>query len=243
MKCRKCNTDFKDNHCPNCGTENPFSKFRTILSTDTESIEAVLGNSIAQTFFTTGQISNGFAILSNKRIYFKGKTFTKKGNFYYIQKEEHIVDVKDVTGTGFVHNNPIWMKILGIILIAFTFLITPIISTTGVLIIPPVVLLLLPVIGIFLLILGAKYTANIFQINFAGGCIGINTFWSTKEEIQAFQNTLRIIKDAIESARTYVVTNDSISNADELKKYKELLDIGVISQEEFEAKKEQLLAK
>ena len=31
------------------------------------------------------------------------------------------------------------------------------------------------------------------------------------------------------------------SNADELKKYKELLDSGVISQEEFDAKKQQLL--
>lgn len=31
------------------------------------------------------------------------------------------------------------------------------------------------------------------------------------------------------------------SNADELKKYKDLLDSGVISQEEFDAKKKQLL--
>lgn len=33
----------------------------------------------------------------------------------------------------------------------------------------------------------------------------------------------------------------TISNADEIKKYKELLDMGIISQEEFEAKKKQLL--
>ena len=31
------------------------------------------------------------------------------------------------------------------------------------------------------------------------------------------------------------------SNADELKKYKDLLDSGVLSQEEFDAKKKQLL--
>ena len=37
-----------------------------------------------------------------------------------------------------------------------------------------------------------------------------------------------------------VVINNS-SNADELKKYKELLDMGVISQEEFDAKKKELL--
>lgn len=31
------------------------------------------------------------------------------------------------------------------------------------------------------------------------------------------------------------------SNADELKKFKELLDLGVITQDEFDAKKKQLL--
>ena len=36
-------------------------------------------------------------------------------------------------------------------------------------------------------------------------------------------------------------SNNSTSNADELKKYKELFDGGVITQEEFDAKKKQLL--
>ena len=35
--------------------------------------------------------------------------------------------------------------------------------------------------------------------------------------------------------------NTNAGNADELKKYKDLLDSGVISQEEFDAKKKQLL--
>ena len=35
--------------------------------------------------------------------------------------------------------------------------------------------------------------------------------------------------------------NTTLSNADELKKYKELLDSGIITQEEFDAKKKQLL--
>ena len=35
--------------------------------------------------------------------------------------------------------------------------------------------------------------------------------------------------------------NSSESSADQIKKYKELLDDGIISQEEFDAKKKQLL--
>ena len=42
-------------------------------------------------------------------------------------------------------------------------------------------------------------------------------------------------------ASTSIVTTSNTSNADELKKFKELLDSGVITQEEFEAKKKQLL--
>lgn len=45
----------------------------------------------------------------------------------------------------------------------------------------------------------------------------------------------------IERQEKKEVLNVSKSNADELKKYKELLDSGVITQEEFDAKKKQLL--
>lgn len=44
-----------------------------------------------------------------------------------------------------------------------------------------------------------------------------------------------------ESKPTQVIIENKNSNANELKEYKELLDSGVISQEEFDAKKKQLL--
>ena len=50
------------------------------------------------------------------------------------------------------------------------------------------------------------------------------------------QGQIREIKSGNRTAQT-----TTISVADELKKYKELLDMGIITQEEFEAKKKQLL--
>ena len=47
--------------------------------------------------------------------------------------------------------------------------------------------------------------------------------------------------DNKKSARTVVKQEIPQSNAEELRKYKELLDMGVISKEEFDAKKKQLL--
>ena len=43
------------------------------------------------------------------------------------------------------------------------------------------------------------------------------------------------------STQSTTVVQQALSTADELKKFKELLDIGVITQEEFDAKKKQLL--
>lgn len=40
---------------------------------------------------------------------------------------------------------------------------------------------------------------------------------------------------------TQMIVNQASSSADELKKFKELLDMGIITQEEFDAKKKQLL--
>ncbi|WP_439022800.1 SHOCT domain-containing protein [Bacillus thuringiensis] len=44
-----------------------------------------------------------------------------------------------------------------------------------------------------------------------------------------------------EKVEERLATNATISVADELKKFKELLDMGVITEDEFNAKKKQLL--
>lgn len=59
-------------------------------------------------------------------------------------------------------------------------------------------------------------------------------------EIHSKVSQLIIDRQNSKNLSTMKVTNQD-SNADELKKYKELLDSGVITQEEFDAKKKQLL--
>lgn len=54
-------------------------------------------------------------------------------------------------------------------------------------------------------------------------------------------NKLAELIGKVQEETTIKAVSASVSNADELKKYKELLDSGVISQEEFDSKKKQLL--
>ena len=61
------------------------------------------------------------------------------------------------------------------------------------------------------------------------------------EEIASYiKNKMEQYKVAKVAPPTTIIQNND-SAADELKKFKELLDMGVITQEEFDAKKKQLL--
>ena len=66
--------------------------------------------------------------------------------------------------------------------------------------------------------------------------------------LQNREEVYQTISNAIANAETHTIDNDSKQNtsfagsaADELKKYKDLLDSGIITQEEFDTKKKQLL--
>lgn len=58
-------------------------------------------------------------------------------------------------------------------------------------------------------------------------------------EALAFKSRIEELKKA--SHQPTVIVQNQLSNADEIKKYKELLDMGAITEEEFVAKKKQLL--
>ena len=65
-------------------------------------------------------------------------------------------------------------------------------------------------------------------------------FWTDKRKIVEVFNKVTAAIDYIKNAKN-TPSVISVSTTDELKKYKELLDSGVITQEEFDAKKKQLL--
>jgi len=61
------------------------------------------------------------------------------------------------------------------------------------------------------------------------------------EIVDVLKKLLDDRKKAADAAKPAIVNTTTVSSADELKKYKELLDMGAITQEEFDAKKKELL--
>ena len=82
-----------------------------------------------------------------------------------------------------------------------------------------------------------------------GGCSSISVatasgrihFWFIENRKDVHAVLTGIIGKTQSEAAPAQTAAPAVSNADELKKYKELLDSGVISPEEFDAKKKQLL--
>lgn len=73
-------------------------------------------------------------------------------------------------------------------------------------------------------------------INEKKGCNYWTGFWCS-----FLFGVLGLIIVAVQKDKNQSSNNNNTSNTEELKKYKELLDNEVITQEEFEAKKKQLL--
>lgn len=79
---------------------------------------------------------------------------------------------------------------------------------------------------------------KVFEISFAGGKIAFKASSYNENEVNNFQRALRQAKDNYKEAPNTVSNS---SGADELKKYKDLLDSGVISQADFDIAKKKIL--
>lgn len=217
---------------------------------------AILGDGYLQNFIRDGSLGNGFCVLSDKRVYFKGKCYHRIGGKFSSTKEEKTVDLKDITGVSFTKNSiNIIIRLLYWIFVVvqcvlhinmYSTITDPeaflIIGTTG----------LLAFIG---LIMEIKSHRTYYEIQFAGGGIAFNASKYGESEMKSFQKKLmqakdkklaedRVIMQSVTVATPIENRQDtSKSVVDELKNLKELLDCGAINQDEYNQCKDKILNK
>ena len=184
-----------------------------------------MGNGYIVNYLVNHSVSKGFAFITDKRVYFKGTCLTGTGKKLTKSNEERTVDVKSITGSGFIYRNPIGLKIAAVILIVLgalevllsllywleerrayrlgrqpsNFFLTMSTSRGNA----------LPysfgavILGILLFLAYLLLRKTLFRIEYAGGCIAFDVSLYAKAEMDDFQKQLRRAKDLAEETSTY----------------------------------------
>lgn len=231
-------------------TDQLVDATKSIFAEQSEKYVTSIGNGYIINFLNTGGVRSGFSVISDKRVYFKGKCYYKEHGKLKRAFEERTVDLTDVTGTGYYRVNPINLLITAAVSLVVGIAMTFIKSSDERLL---VVFFLLLATSYITFILYFLQRENLFEIAFAGGSIGFSTYLYDKSEIDDFQKLLRVAKDNasksnMEREPKHSVNVNNAANpqygvAEEIKKYGDLLEKELITQEEFQQMKKDLLTK
>ena len=175
------------------------ARFTRLFMSPNEKLVATLGNNYIQNYLHNGSVRNGFAVVSDKRAYFYGTSYTisynGRGNPNANKmSRSQVVDLKDVTGSGFIR-----MVNIGYAVLAWALVIISIF----------LIMLLydieegLAVIGglaalsalLFLIYQYYDNKLSLISIQYAGGEIAFDIRWFSGQEINNFHQQLRLAKD------------------------------------------------
>ena len=138
-----------------------------------EQIIATLGNGFGVNLLY-GNAERCYAVLTNKRVYFGGALYTGYGDMLHKINMEQIVDLEDITGTGFLYSKiSKWMIIWGIITL------------------PTIV------IGLILLIKAFFDRKTFFFVQYAGGCVNFDAHLIGMADVRDFHTQIRRVKDKL----------------------------------------------
>lgn len=204
--CPACGMQLINGVCPRCTNAQMMAaqnrndaKFTRLFMSPNEKLVATLGNNYIQNYLHNGSVRNGFAVVSDKRAYFYGTSYTisynGRGNPNANKmSRSQVVDLKDVTGSGFIR-----MVNIGYAILAWALVIISIF----------LIMLLydieegLAVIGglaalsalLFLIYQYYDNKLSLISIQYAGGEIAFDIRWFSGQEINNFHQQLRLAKD------------------------------------------------
>ncbi len=153
-----------------------MSQNGSVLVDQSEQIVATIGSNYLQNFLSGGSVDKGIGILTQKRFYFKGKSFTGSGKDMKSSTQEGVVAVDDISFTNFIYTRPTGL------------LIAAIIFTIGIVTIP---------IALFFYIKYFISRQTLFVVSFPGGNFGFDVKYYPIADIRDFQRQLHLLKDHI----------------------------------------------
>ena len=237
-----------------------------------ESAKAVLGKKAYKNYCASGLSGNGFCVVSDKRLYFKGQCYYSDGGRYKKIIANNVVELGDYRFSNNIAYKTV-PTIISFIMLIFSLIAVAVgyklykdseayISFENFQMVEHSVdtvqrgmsyaILAMAIVMGVLLLLCISNDKHLFQITFYGGKIAYDISSLRGEDIIKFQKKLDIIKvNDVENKKKEqeINKNEQVFQievydalADELKRHAELLQAGAISQEEFEHVKKKILS-
>ena len=174
---------------------------REMFVAPNEEQRAVIGGGYLDNLLLTGTFSKGFGVLTNLRLYYRANCFDKVGNHFVKTDEDRIVDVSDITSSGFVYTRYIVFLILSILLgmASIFFFIETLDQYAGDATIQIFFFTLFLFVVVVLLYIFFKQT--MYTVTYAGGSLSIKASSYNIKDVRAFDKTLHQVKDEYLSRR------------------------------------------
>ncbi|MCL1842970.1 MAG: hypothetical protein FWF79_04095 [Defluviitaleaceae bacterium] len=175
------------------------SKYGAEFCSPNESQITSIGTGYVANFISAGTANRAGATLTNKRIYYSGKNFEFNGRGRLSStNEQKIVNVRDVTGTGYKLYNPLYLFITGIIALIAGFLLTT--SAGGNFEDPRFAIGVgVAVGGVVALFNYQNKRTTLLLVEYAGGNIAFDVRWIQAHEQDDFIRNIHLAKDKLYS--------------------------------------------
>ncbi|MDO4188324.1 MAG: hypothetical protein Q4D29_04975 [Lachnospiraceae bacterium] len=173
-------------------------ELRDIFVDTDEKLIAKLGNGFLVNLLVNKHVRRCFGLLSNKRVYLKGTFYSTGGGKINEVSCMQILDVEDITGTGFIYSAfPLFYLVLGIASIIIGAVIGLIMDSRhlGVVMFTTFIGVIAAIICLILGFIAARQTQ--FFIEYAGGRIKFDATTVGIKDVQDFQKQIRRVKDKV----------------------------------------------
>lgn len=216
-----------------------------------EIIRIVLGQEYLQSIMTGSGFEKGSIVLTDRRVYQVGKAYYRTPKGMKKLKSNTTLDISDVTGVTVevISDFRRWLAIIfGVLFLAYIMLemgedLGDILEDAPYI----AFMFLIPFAQAFYAYIKYK-PKKYLLIQYAGGTIAFEHTWYSESDINAFQKAVFEEKDRIKSEGHVQVQQpvqeplNQSSYIEELKQLAELRDNGLITDEQFESKRNQLMS-
>ena len=151
-----------------------------------------IGSGYVENFLSGVGLRNNTAILTNKRVYYRGQSYASFGIGVKRCKAVQSVDLKEITGTGIYSVFNLALLIIGIIVAVPSFF----------LMFKMFEYFIMPfIIGLLFIVIPFFTARTMLRIDYAGGYIALNMRKFSRAECTAFQKAVMAAKDKITDYR------------------------------------------